>query len=378
MFQANVWHECRVARPEKLNQITCRVWLENDRARRRRLSWTRARPHPRARSHPKHQANRHSPRNPTLDAVPNVQILTLDIADDASIEAAASSIPELDTLIINAGVGTRNPVTASSTADLETYLDVNLLGPHRTIRAFLPALRARTTRRIVAISSSSGSLAQQAAPGSGGLAGCYGVSKAALNMLVVQCHKELHKEGFTVVPVHPGWVATDMGNQHGSGGMSPATSAKAILKLVDELTPEKSGTFYRPMTSPRQIIIISLAGVYLGTLITAFDMAPPKLYIRGLDDMGTAHDPRVPEQPWRRRAPLSSSNEISGGRTYVFCQLSTILNLTHLKFDMFCGIHLGDDPAHRCTKYAPAPEDETKLGNDTSEDCRSRGGNPTT
>jgi hypothetical protein len=27
--------------------------------------------------------------------------------------------------------------------------------------------------------------------------------------------------------------------------MSPATSAKAILKLVDELTPEKSGTFYR-------------------------------------------------------------------------------------------------------------------------------------
>jgi NAD(P)-dependent dehydrogenase (short-subunit alcohol dehydrogenase family) len=152
---------------------------------------------------------------PTLKAVPNVQILTLDIADDASIEAAASSIPELDTLIINAGVGTRNPVTASSTADLEMYLDVNLLGPHRAIRAFLPALRARTTRRIVAISSSSSSLAQQALPGSRGLAGCYGVSKAALNMLVVQCHKELHKEGFTVVPIHPGWVATDMGNQHG-------------------------------------------------------------------------------------------------------------------------------------------------------------------
>jgi hypothetical protein len=29
MFQANVWHERRVACPEKLNQITCRVWLEN-------------------------------------------------------------------------------------------------------------------------------------------------------------------------------------------------------------------------------------------------------------------------------------------------------------------------------------------------------------
>ncbi|KAJ7753847.1 hypothetical protein B0H16DRAFT_1544126 [Mycena metata] len=174
-----------------------------------------------------------------------VKILTLDISDEESITKAASTIPELDTLIINAGVGKRDPVTTSSTDVLSTYLNINVLGPHRAIRAFLPALRARKTRRIVVISSSSASLGGQALPGSAGLAGSYGVSKAALNMLAVQCHKELKDEGFTVVPVHPGWVATDMGNTHGPGGMPPATSAKAILKLVDGLTPKESATFYK-------------------------------------------------------------------------------------------------------------------------------------
>ncbi|KAJ6572200.1 hypothetical protein B0H19DRAFT_1065172 [Mycena capillaripes] len=183
--------------------------------------------------------------NAALDAIPNVKFITLDITDDESIAKAASAIPELDTLIINAGMGNRDPVTVTSTADLSTYLHVNVLGPHRAIRAFLPALRARKTRRIITMSSSSGSIGQQALPGSTGLAGCYGVSKAALNMLTVQFHKELHQEGFTTVPIHPGWVATDMGNQHGSGGMPPATSAKAMLQLIHGLTPEKSATFYK-------------------------------------------------------------------------------------------------------------------------------------
>ncbi|KAJ7715297.1 hypothetical protein DFH07DRAFT_862862 [Mycena maculata] len=183
--------------------------------------------------------------NPALDAPQNVKIIILDISDEESVAKAASEIPELDILIVNAGMGKRDPVTSTPTADLATYLNVNVLGPHRAIRAFLPALRARKMRRIVLMSSSSGSIGQQALPGSIGLAGSYGVSKAALNMLAVQTHNELQTEGFTVVPVHPGWVATDMGNIHGSGGMPPATSAKAIIQLVDGLTPEKSATFYR-------------------------------------------------------------------------------------------------------------------------------------
>lgn len=184
-------------------------------------------------------------RVPGTVNIPNSTILTLDISNDASVLEAAAQIPELDAIIINAGMGKKDPVTTTSTADLAAYLDTNVLGPHRVIRAFLPALRARKTRRIVLMSSSSGSIGQQALPGSIGLAGCYGTTKAALNMLAVQTHNELQKEEFTVVPIHPGWVATDMGNAHGPGGMPPETSAKAMLKLIDGLTPKESATFYR-------------------------------------------------------------------------------------------------------------------------------------
>ncbi|KAF7348643.1 hypothetical protein MVEN_01382400 [Mycena venus] len=120
-----------------------------------------------------------------LDAVPNVKVLTLDLADEASIAQAASAIPELDALILNAGMGKRDPISATSTTDLGAYLNVNVLSSHRAVCALLPALRARKTRRIVTISSSSGSIGQQAQPGSIGLTGCYGTSKAALNMLLV-------------------------------------------------------------------------------------------------------------------------------------------------------------------------------------------------
>nr|GAT51705.1 predicted protein [Mycena chlorophos] len=187
-------------------------------------------------------------QSPALQAqLPSATFLTADITNEASVLSAAQNVPELDVLIVNAGMGARDPVTQSSTETLAAYLDTNVLGPHRAIRAFLPALRARKTRKIILISSSSGCLTHQAMPDSIGLAGCYGTSKAALNMLAVQTSNELNRAGeeFTVVSIHPGWVATDMGNRVGHGGMPPAESASKILELVGRLETGDSASFYK-------------------------------------------------------------------------------------------------------------------------------------
>lgn len=69
-------------------------------------------------------------------------------------------------------------------------------------------------------------------------------------MLAVQYHNELHEEGFTVHPIHPGWVATDMGLENdvpadGPKPISVETSSKGIVEVVAQLTPEKSSTFYQ-------------------------------------------------------------------------------------------------------------------------------------
>ncbi|KAH8704151.1 hypothetical protein BGW36DRAFT_313715 [Talaromyces proteolyticus] len=173
----------------------------------------------------------------------NVKSITLDQRSNTSIAAAASQIPELDTLIINAAIGKDEKLLDTTDTRLAEYFDVNAIGALRIVQAFLPALKARKTRKILLISSQSGSMARQI-NATGGFRGPYAVSKAALNMIAVQLHNELHEEGFTVVPLHPGWVATDMGNEAGSGAMPIPKSVEGILHVLEKVTLEDSAKFY--------------------------------------------------------------------------------------------------------------------------------------
>lgn len=172
---------------------------------------------------------------------PNVSVIELDQCKPDTIAAAATSVKAIDTLIVNAAIGADETVLGITDERWEEYFDVNVMGVIRVVRAFLPALRAGSLKKIVLISSTSGSLEIQVDRTSG-FRGPYSVTKAALNMLAIQLHNELSKsEGFTVVPVHPGWVATDMG---GSGGMDVDKSASGIKKLVLGLKHEDSAKFY--------------------------------------------------------------------------------------------------------------------------------------
>ncbi|KAM3549351.1 hypothetical protein ARSEF4850_008900 [Beauveria asiatica] len=175
---------------------------------------------------------------------PNVRSITLDQSSTKSISEAAFGVAALDTLIVNAAVGDDEHLLDTSDERMAEYMDVNVTGVLRIVKAFLPALKARRTRQIVLVSSTSGSLTRQV-NATVGFRGPYAVSKAALNMVAVQLHNELHQsDGFTVVPIHPGWVSTNMGRIAGDGGMPVSKSVAGIVKILDKLTPQNSATFY--------------------------------------------------------------------------------------------------------------------------------------
>ncbi|KAB2570887.1 C-factor [Lasiodiplodia theobromae] len=70
----------------------------------------------------------------------------------------------------------------------------------------------------------------------------YKISKAALNSLTVQYALELEGEGFTVVPISPGYAKTDLsGNQ---GDITPEQSANAVLNFASRMTTADNGKFY--------------------------------------------------------------------------------------------------------------------------------------
>ncbi|KAK0436432.1 hypothetical protein EV421DRAFT_1124523 [Armillaria borealis] len=170
----------------------------------------------------------------------------VDISSDDSIATAAQHplVQDLDVIIINAAMGAPGRLLSTSTDTLAEYLSTNVVGPHRVVSAFLPALRRGKDKKIVFISSLAGSLHTQIG-NSFGLMGPYTVTKAGCNMLAVQYHNELEKEGFIVVPVHPGWVATDMGKQLGDGGIEPRVSAQGVVRVVEGLKREDSAKFFQ-------------------------------------------------------------------------------------------------------------------------------------
>jgi NAD(P)-dependent dehydrogenase (short-subunit alcohol dehydrogenase family) len=69
------------------------------------------------------------------------------------------------------------------------------------------------------------------------------VRKAALNTQAVQWHNELNGHDFTVVPLHPGWVATDIGHLAGKEAMSVQKSVEGALKVTGYCKKEDCAIF---------------------------------------------------------------------------------------------------------------------------------------
>lgn len=176
------------------------------------------------------------------DAAKRVRgLVPLDVADEASINALGRWLDgvSVDVLINNAGVYSETGKLEGLTmAALEQVLRVNSIAPVLVTKAVLPNLRAGKRKLIFNITSQLGSITNN----TGGSTYGYRVSKAALNMLTVSMAVELRGEGFTCVVAHPGWVRTDMGGPQAT--LAPEESARALIALMDRLTPAETGRFF--------------------------------------------------------------------------------------------------------------------------------------
>jgi NAD(P)-dependent dehydrogenase (short-subunit alcohol dehydrogenase family) len=172
-----------------------------------------------------------------------VRSVALDVADAASVEAAAARVTHelgrCDALVNNAAIDYDTDQRAAG-ADLDRVrraVEINLFGAWRTTLALLPLLRRAPHGRIVMVSSEAGSLASMG----GGTPG-YRVAKAALHALTRMLAAELRADGILVNAICPGWTATDMG---GGGGRPVAAGAASVVWGV--LLPDDgpTGGFFR-------------------------------------------------------------------------------------------------------------------------------------
>ncbi|QLE75155.1 SDR family oxidoreductase [Streptomyces rectiverticillatus] len=137
-----------------------------------------------------------------------VEVLTLDVTDDTSVTTAVRTIEErhgaIDVLVNNAGVYYTSAVEAASLEQARAVMETNYWGALRTIRAVLPAMRARGGGVIVNVSSLAARI--WAVP----YGGFYTSSKAALGAASEALSAEVQPFGIRVVCVEPGAFASQI------------------------------------------------------------------------------------------------------------------------------------------------------------------------
>jgi NAD(P)-dependent dehydrogenase (short-subunit alcohol dehydrogenase family) len=174
-----------------------------------------------------------------------LRALRLDVADPASIEAAAAQLHDdpgrLDVLVNNAGVGTDWGVSGTD-PDFDAIgraLETNFYGAYRLTVSVLDLLRLSEHPRIVNVSSGMGGIAEM-----GGWSPGYRVSKAALNAMTRILSTELKEQGVLVNSACPGFVNTDMGGQFGAK-KSVQDGAAGIVWLATLPDDGPSAGFFR-------------------------------------------------------------------------------------------------------------------------------------
>ena len=176
-----------------------------------------------------------------------LQILTMDIASTASVNAAAQEAarmtPCLDLIINNATTASADTMKELPDFDLDLIapaVNVGAVGPIRVLKAFLPLLkRSETGALVVNISSEAGSIGK-----------CYrtyyldyATEKAALNMLTMTMRNYFRDDpNMNIICIHPGWIRTNPDNHEAP--LDPYEHAETLRLLFEAKRHDKEGPVF--------------------------------------------------------------------------------------------------------------------------------------
>ena len=178
----------------------------------------------------------------------SVELLHLDVCDDATIYAAADYVSRthgrLDVLVNNAAVGGRYTNEPHHLrAELREAFDTNATGPAVIVAAFEHLLAKAQKPRIVNIASGAGSIGRRLDPTTPHYKASvvpYRASKAALNMITACQHVEYSPRGWKVFLYNPGFtVSAATPDNTLEKGAKPAE--EAVLPVVDIIEGRRDG-----------------------------------------------------------------------------------------------------------------------------------------
>jgi NAD(P)-dependent dehydrogenase (short-subunit alcohol dehydrogenase family) len=140
-------------------------------------------------------------RQPVADVVRNVEMIAMDVDDDASVEHGVAFVLQkagrLDAVVNNAGWALGGAIEDTAIAEARAQMETNFFGVLRVCHAVLPVMRAQGGGHIVNISSLGGGFGMP-------FSGIYSASKFAVEGLSESLRFETRCMGIRVALVQPG------------------------------------------------------------------------------------------------------------------------------------------------------------------------------
>src|SRR5713226_9993991 len=150
-----------------------------------------------------------------------LQIVEIDITDDASVERAIAVIIEttgrLDVVVNNAGVSYSGPLEAFTLEQVRQQFEINVFSVLRVNRAVLPQMREQGSGLLLQIGSIAGRLGMP-------FLGLYGATKFALEGLTESYRSELAPFGIDAAILEPGTYPTPIAAKHQSAADTERTA----------------------------------------------------------------------------------------------------------------------------------------------------------
>ena len=196
---------------------------------------------------------------------PKVRVETLDVTNLEQARALAAKLEDvpIDILVNNAGVYNDRSGCASGDdacpgsyqtqsfgqmdfALLDTIMDVNIKGPLIVSQTFYPNVKASSLKKIVAVSSSNGTITGELPnPWPGAM--FYRMSKAALNREMQIVASSVKADGITVVILNPGPTLTE--HQEFLRGnpimLEMSFTVENMINTIAKTTVAETGQFWR-------------------------------------------------------------------------------------------------------------------------------------
>jgi NADP-dependent 3-hydroxy acid dehydrogenase YdfG len=155
--------------------------------------------------------------------------LPVDVADSASVTAAAATLRQIDGVVFLAGVYWPTTAQAWDAGQVEAMCDINFTGCARVIGAVMPGLVAQGHGHVVITGSLSGF---RGLPGAIG----YAASKAGTMALAESMYCDLRGSGIRVQVANPGFIKTRLTEKNDFAMpflMEPDQAARAMWEHMN-------------------------------------------------------------------------------------------------------------------------------------------------